>query len=51
MNRKAKISVSIDEKLVEKMREIADKDNRSLSSWMEVNLRKAVEAVEAEANN
>lgn len=46
MNHKAKISVSIDEKLVEKMKKLAEDDNRSLSAFMEVHLRKAVETVE-----
>lgn len=49
--RKAKFSVSIDKELVERMRVLAEEDSRSLSSWMEVQLRKAVESAEEDKGN
>lgn len=40
---KTKFSISLDEKLVEKLKELAKKENRNLSNMIEVLLSSAIE--------
>ena len=43
---KEKISITIDSDLLEKLKEKAEKDDRSVSSYINLRLRKYIEATE-----